>query len=241
MPHHRLPVTRTLVCAGATITYELQLARRKTLAIRVHPDAHVSVSAPLGSNLTEIEEFIIRRAAWILRHQRNFAQKAAAAAQPRWVSGAIQRFLGKEYRLDVLALARGREAVRIAGDCLEVSTRTPADPTRVEALVEAWLRQEALTVFAERVAVWYPHLALVGTPPPQVAVRSMRSRWGSCTINGKITLTTRLVTAPLALIDYVAVHELCHLKERNHGPRFYQLLVQLMPDWKERKNQLKTL
>jgi predicted metal-dependent hydrolase len=239
MPHR--PVTRTLLAAGTTITYELSFARRKTLAIRVHPDARVSVSVPLGSNLVEVETFIARRAAWILRHQRSFAQKAAEALPRRWVSGETQRFLGREYRLEVLPLNRGREFVHLDGDCLVVGVRPPAEAARVEKRVDAWLRRQALVIFAERVAIWYPHLASPGVATPQVAVRSMRSRWGSCTVAGKITLTTRLVTAPLALIDYVAVHELCHLKERNHGPRFYLLLTQLIPDWKERKKQLKLL
>ncbi len=110
---------------------------------------------------------------------------------------------------------------------------------RAKKLVENWYRQCAKEVFDERVAVWYPHFERFGFDPPVVVVRQMRSRWGSCTAQGKITLNLKLIMVPKQLIDYVIVHELCHRVEQNHSKRFYGLLGRVMPDWKERKEKLK--
>jgi predicted metal-dependent hydrolase len=83
-----------------------------------------------------------------------------------------------------------------------------------------------------------PHFERLGHSLPKVVVRQMRSRWGSCTARGKITLNLKLVMVPRQLIDYVIVHELCHLAEHNHSKGFYTLLSRVMPDWEERREKL---
>jgi len=93
-------------------------------------------------------------------------------------------------------------------------------------------------VFQARLDLGYPRLERYGIERPQIAIRKMQSQWGSCTGAGKITLNLRLIQMPSECIEYVIVHELCHLKEHNHSPAFYALLGRVMPDWEKRKAKL---
>jgi len=93
-------------------------------------------------------------------------------------------------------------------------------------------------VFAARLAACYPKVQHLGLPYPQITVREMRSRWGSCDPADRITLNIKLILVPEELIDYVIYHELCHLREHHHGKAFYQLLDRVLPEWRERKRKL---
>ncbi|MEO8394263.1 MAG: YgjP-like metallopeptidase domain-containing protein [Chloroflexota bacterium] len=108
----------------------------------------------------------------------------------------------------------------------------------VFVLVEKWYRSRAQFVFKERFAPCYLRLASLGIPYPEFAVRNMKSRWGSCTATGRILLNLKLIQVPKDLIDYVILHELCHLKENNHSSAFYALLDRVLPDWRERRQRL---
>ena len=231
--------TRHTLNYGTTvITYELNFTPRKSLAIHVHPDGHVSVEAPLDSDLAEIEQRIHKRAAWIIRQQRNFQRYSADFPPRQYVSGETHRFLGRQYRLKVNANPALPESVILDREYLTVTTRQKDNPAHTRQLVESWYRNQALTLFTERVAEWFPHFERQDAPRPAVTARQMRSRWNSCTAQGKITLNTKLIMVPKQLIDYVVVHEMCHLQEHHHGSQFQQLLSRIMPDWKERKEKL---
>lgn len=237
------PTQAALQYGGATILYELVFSQRATLAIHVHPDLRVIVEAPAGSDLSEIEKHLHKRAAWILRQQRNFRRYSVNFPPRLYLSGETYRYLGQQYRLKVLQLegapsTGGKEAVALDREYLNVTTRRKADPTHTRDLLNAWYHRQALALFAERVAAWYPHFERLGAPLPEVTARQMISRWGSCTAGGKVTLNTKLVMVHRHLIDYVVVHELCHLQEHNHGLAFQRLLTRILPDWKERKQKL---
>lgn len=228
----------TLAYGTTIIAYELSFTPRKALAIHVHPDGHVSVEAPIDSDMSEIEQRIHKRAAWIVRQQRNFRRYSVDFPPRQYISGETHRFLGRQYRLKILINPNQLESVILDREYLTVSTREKDNAAHTRQLVEAWYRQQALEVFAERVEAWFPHFERLGATRPAVTARQMRSRWGSCTAQGKITFNTKLVMVPKQLIDYVAVHELCHLQEHNHGTQFQQLLTRIMPDWRERKEKL---
>jgi predicted metal-dependent hydrolase len=233
----------TLTYGTSVIAYELSFSQRKALAIHVHPDGHIHVDAPLETDhgeltLAEIEQRVRKRAAWILRQQRNFQRYSADFPPRQYVSGETHRFLGAQYRLKVVAISSGPESVTLDREYLTVSTRQKENPDHTRQLVDAWYRQQALAIFNERVDTWFAHFERLGLSRPTVTARQMRSRWGSCTPHGKITLNTKLVMVPKTLIDSVVVHELCHLQVLNHGAQFQQLLSRVMPDWRERKDLL---
>lgn len=226
---------RTIDCGAAAITFELGYSRRKTLGISVHRDGRVTVKAPLGSDPAAVEQVVRRRAGWISKQQRAFAAQPPPAALPQYRSGESQRYLGREVRLRVLPGAADR--VSLDGDELLVIARDPA-PARVERLLAGWYRAEAARVFAERLAACFPLVAAWGVAAPRLSVRQMRARWGSCGASGHIILNLRLIHRRLELIDYVMIHELCHLKEHNHSPRFYALLDRALPDWRRLRQEL---
>lgn len=219
------------------IAYELTFSERKTLAIHVYPDGSVVVDAPVGSSLDEVAAKVKKRGGWVLRQQRQFEMYAAPnPLSKQYVSGESYRYLGRQYRLKVVADAV--ERVRLSRGYLTVSVADTADKAHIEAMITAWYRQQAKRVFAERLKVCFPRVEGLGIVYPMLSIRQMKARWGSCTADGKIILNLMLIHVPKHLIDYVILHEMCHLVEHNHSGAFYSLLARVLPDWEELRKQL---
>ena len=225
----------------SVIWYSVTYARRKTLTIRVHPDLSVDVRAPNEADPAAVEEIVLRRAPWILRQQREFERYLPKQPPRHYVSGEMHCYLGCQYRLKVKDLARGeggREQVKLLNGDLYVWVRNSHKAERVQALLEGWYRRQAEQVFAERLAAMLPRFQHLSIQIPILKVRRMKARWGSCGTNGVVTLNLKLIQVGTPLIDYVIVHELCHLVEHNHSKRYYALLDKMMPDWRERRQGL---
>ena len=221
------------------LMFSLERRKRKTLAIEVHPDGSVRVKAPLRSSLQDIRERVERRGGWILKQQRRFAELPPPQPARQYVSGESYRYLGRQVRLKVVGGAL--EGVKLYGSRLEVMVQHPRETNRVRQLVQAWYRSRAETVFTERLKHCRHQVAVFGIEHSGAfELRRMRKRWGSCSVDGRILLNTQLVGAPLACIDYVIIHELCHVIQHNHSQAFYDLLSACLPDWRERKRMLDT-
>jgi predicted metal-dependent hydrolase len=230
---HRVPY------GSQNITFTLEYSPRKTLAIEVHPDSSIIVKAPADATIESIEAKIVRRAAWIATQQRQFERYAPALPVPEYVSGEGYRYLGRQYRLklhessiDLIRLWQGR---------LEVSTPNPFDREHVERSIANWFRDRAATIFAERYRYCLKLVSAYGIEHEiGIELRTMSKRWGSCTPAGRIFLNPLLISASKDCIDYVIIHELCHLRLPNHSSSFYQLLASILPDWSNRKQKLNT-
>lgn len=217
-------------------SYAVKFQRRKTLALHVLADGIVEVRAPLGLPQNHIVKFVEERSAWILRTREKLQNKH------RWQNtiepGAQLWFMGTPRRLDVhRGGAASASDIFVDAERLQVFARDPLNVPALTRQVEGWLRAQASELFNQRVLVvcaLFPDLQ-----PPALRMRKMRQRWGSCSRRGQVTLNTELIKLPLTLIDYVIAHELCHLFEFNHGPRFYRRLSQVMPDWRQRELMLK--
>jgi predicted metal-dependent hydrolase len=223
---------------GTTIRYALTYAPRKTLGISVHPDLSVTVKAPLDSDFVLIEQKVKKRAAWILRQQRTFERYLPGLPHRQYVSGETHRYLGRQYRLKVIQCDPGAEQVRMTRGRIFIHVRDPGDRKRVKRLLTQWYRRRAARVFRERLDACFDEVASLGIAYPELRIRIMKSRWGSCMPPGRIRLNLKLVQVSKRYIDYVIMHELCHLKEPNHSKAYYVLLDGVMPDWRERKRQL---
>jgi predicted metal-dependent hydrolase len=229
---------RSIQYGSETITYLLTSTARERLSISVHPDLRVTVVAPVGRSAEEVDGRVKARAPWIVKQRRAFEGYHPLPVARRCVSGESHRYLGRQYRLK---LSRGDERVRLAGSYLYVALEDPSNAARVEALLSVWYRERALVTFRRRldaVLRLAPSLAGHG---PEIRVRRMTKRWGSCTRTGTIMLNHDLITAPVTCIDYVIMHELCHRRVMNHGPRFYRLLSRHMPDWERRRERLNAI
>lgn len=225
----------TLNYGSDTIPYEVCfLASRRTLAIEVHPDGRVLVRAPVSCPTALIAERVQKRAGWINRQLAEFERYSPRTPARQFINGESHLYLGRQYRLKLaegdlasVKLARGQLLVTLPGD---------PEPERVKALLRRWYLDRARAIFADTLDSSLMHFK--GTRPPRLIVRAMRSRWGSLSRTGTMTLNVSLVRAPRPCIEYVVAHELCHSRHRDHDARFFKLLGQVMPDWERRKQRL---
>lgn len=218
------------------IEFQLAYSTRKTLAIDVHPDLTVVVTAPQNANDAVVEQKIHKRAAWIVQQQRFFETYLPAIPPRRYVSGESHRYLGRQYRLRVHE--SDKEAVQMSRGQINVFLTNPSSTTRVKTLMTDWFRKRAEVIFRESFNAMTAKAERTGISADTFEIRRMRNRWGSCTNEGHILLNLDLIIAPKQCIEYVIVHELCHLKEHNHSPGFYRLLHSIMPDWEQRRERL---
>jgi predicted metal-dependent hydrolase len=171
---------------------------------------------------------------------RFFEQYQPTQPAPSFVSGETHLYLGRQYRLKVTQAAS--ESIKLVGRYFRVEVRGPNEAGRVQALLDGWYREHAKRLFALRMVACLELTALLRLEtPPKLIVRRMAKRWGSCTAAGNVVLNLDLVKAPIHCIDYVIVHELCHLKAPNHGKEFSRLLSRCLPDWEARKARLEAV
>lgn len=218
------------------IHFGLTRTGRKSLAISVLPDLSVVVTAPNGSPLELVRQKVQKRAPWILRQQDYF--KAYLPKQPprRYVSGETHLYLGRQYRLKVFQT--DAESVKLKGGYIQIGVNDKTGNDHVRALLDGWLVRRARAQFESRLDNCWVRLRKQGVLRPTLRLRRMQKRWGTCTRDGVIYLTPNLVKAPGSCIDYVIVHELCHLKHPHHGKAFYKMLRHVLPDWEQRKARL---
>ena len=230
-------MTGGTVTLGATeIVYDLAFSDRRTLGITVRPDGMLCVTAPVGTPLEAIEAKLVRRGAWILSTKRDFDRLRPATPPRRHVAGETYRFLGRQYRLRVEPGApRG---VVLSPEYLTIGGIAADEPRRIAVRLGLWYQREARRVLYERFdRCW--SLFGEGARPPRLTVRPMEKRWGSLSASGQsLILNRRLVEADVDAIDFVIVHELCHLRHHDHGDAFLALLATRMPDWRARKARL---
>jgi predicted metal-dependent hydrolase len=225
---------------GDVLAFQFVRSARKTLGLYVSRDGSVQVRAPLRVPLAQVYIFLHERWVWLQSQRQRFLEQPAVIIFT-YKDGEPFLHLGQQKMLRVFAAPRNY--ARAVGDELHIgmTAESRADASALPALVGNWQRREALNIFPERVALCHAALAELNLKVTELKIRKMRSRWGSCTKSGTITLSLELVRMPLECIDYVVVHELCHLREFNHSPRFYELQARFFPDWKVRKQQLNEL
>lgn len=228
--------THTLHYGSTTIEYELHYAKRKTLGITVYPDLRVAVRAPHGTAAADIETILRKRSGWILKKQREFENYLPALPPRRYVSGETHLYLGRRYRLKIIA--GQTESVKLSGGRFLITTKDTTNTRRIKALLDNWYRQKAAVLFAQRLEQCYAKASRFSLPFPDLRIRIMKKRWGSCNPKGSILLNLKLIQTPKSCIDYVITHELAHLKEPNHSRAYYAFLDRLMPDWREHKRRL---
>ena len=223
----------TIQFGSKKIVFALEYQDRKSLGISVHPDRTVRVKAPLDSSIDKVREKIKKRAPWILKQQSYFLSFEPLTPPRRYVSGEGHLYLGRQYRLKINISED--EFVKMKRGFLEVCTK---DKSHVKDLVLDWYYKHAIAKFHEYATPWIVRFKKYGVEPSSIVVKWMEKRWGSCTPKGKIILNAELIKAPKGCIEYVIVHELCHLVHHNHSKAFFELQTKEMPDWEKWKERL---
>jgi predicted metal-dependent hydrolase len=209
---------------------------RKTLEIAVHPDQTVVIRAPLGVGMEEIQKRIIKRARWIMKQRAFFRQFDPRTPERRYVGGETHLYLGRHYRLRI---RKGdHDAVQLIKGFFEIQVKDCISPEKVKCLLDKWYREKAMLRFSDSLERCWPYFEKYSLLKPRLQIKCMRCRWGSLSANGTLTLNTDLIRAPRECIDYVVIHELSHLKYKNHALEFYRFLDKAMPDWEKRKHKL---
>jgi predicted metal-dependent hydrolase len=226
------PTLRRIVLDEQPVDYRLIRARRRSIGMEVHFDG-LTVRAPRWVALRDIEAALVERGAWILRSLAEWRGRRRDVMPSEWISGAPIAFRGAAL---TLALYPARHA-EIAADLFHVTVRHPHahDERQVAECVRAWLRDQARTLVATRVAHYVRH---IGAQLPTVRLSNARSEWGSCNAQGDIRLNWRLVQLPPPLAEYVVAHEVAHIVELNHSRRFWAVVESLLPGHAELRRQL---
>ncbi|MCC7478663.1 M48 family metallopeptidase [bacterium] len=219
-------------------------SRRRTVCITVHPQNGVVVKAPPWAAEDEIELFVRQKASWISKHLTVFsALPQAAPSEERLSDGAVLPLLGRSLNLRLSvqprSSSRQRSRLRLHEDELHVELRLSPGEDQAGALrgvLTRWYRQQARHLLYPRLAFF---AAQLGLPEPELLIREQRSRWGSCNRRGEIRINWRILLGPAEVADYLIAHEVCHLKQMNHSPRFWRLVARLVPDYKALRQKLK--
>lgn len=230
------PVFCSVVYGKKEIHYTIFRCRRKTLEISVLPDGTVEVRAPFDSAQDVIESRVKKRIPWIIRQQAYFRQFCPRTPVRQYLGGETHLYLGRKYRLKVVSSEK--EAVKLTHGFIHIyCTGKPASEI-AKKLLNSWYRTKSRTIFRDIYNTLITRLEVTDLIIPSLQIREMKTRWGSLSKSGTLTLNVNLIRAPKECIEYVIAHELCHIQFHNHSKDFYKLLQSRMPDWKERKQKL---
>jgi len=209
---------------------------RKRLSVTVHPDLRITAKAPAGYEPEVIRKRLEKRASWIARQLDFFERFQPLPTERKFVSGETHYYLGRQYRLRIRPGEIAR--VRLIGRFFEMELPDTGNREKARALMLDWYSAHAKDLLSRRLAQYAPIFVKMGAVMSEVRYRRMKKRWGSCSGKSVIMLNTELVKAPIHCIDYVIIHELCHLLHPHHDKKFYRLLGRILPDWKKRKGRL---
>ncbi len=231
---------KALTYGQKKVDYSVSRRERSTLEISVYPDSSVEVIAPMDASDQAIEGRVKRRLKWITRQQRGFENFYPKPSPREYVSGESWLYQGRQYRLKVIE-NEGPSTVALRRPLLTVETPVRGDRDAVKKALDAWYRKRAQERLKVRYQQCSKEVQAYGIEAPSMHLQHMSKRWGSYAPSGRILLNPELVKAPTECIDYVILHELCHVKHRGHDKQFYKLLQRVAPDWLRLKYKLEHL
>lgn len=222
------------------ITYTVVKTKRKTIGITIDMNGEVKVSAPLRISEKQIKEVVQKKADWIIIKVNEVRERNSNTVCREFISGEKFLYLGKEYTLEIVEKDLGQAEVFMQEDTIAVYiSQGMSEESRKQTIKEAlvkWYRQRFAEVVKDRIEKYSLQLKVA---PCKVVIKDQKIRWGSCSKKGNINLNWRLIMAPLHVIDYVVVHELCHLKVMNHSKDFWNLVESILPNYHESRKWLK--
>jgi predicted metal-dependent hydrolase len=215
--------------------------RKKTVAIHVNSPTQVIILAPFSLKKEKIREIVQKKAHWIFEKQESLKKVELLFPKKEFTSGEQVLFLGRRYRLKVLnGTDRGEAKLQMLGRRIFVTVGAHLIPKEKKEMVKSVLRQwyfsEAEKIIKKRLLRFS---RLLDISPAGVKIRDQHKRWGSCSQRGILRFNWRIVMAPISILDYVVVHELCHIKNKNHSQNFWKLVSLAIPDYRKRRDWLK--
>ena len=229
-------MTSAIQFGSKQISFQLEYSNRKSLGITVKPDLSVLVNAPIDTSLEKVKEKLRKKAPWIIRQQSFFLYFHPKTPARKYISGETHLYLGRQYHLRIIQ--NNFESVKLKGKYIEATVN---DKLSAEQLVGEWYLQNAKLKLRTIAQPLIDNFKKYNIEPSSIVLRDMPTRWGSCTPKGKIILNPELIKAPKGCIEYVIIHELCHLVHHDHTQKFIDLQTKEMHDWEKWKMKLEKL
>lgn len=234
-------LTKDYIIYGTSrIEYTINYAKRRTATIIVYPYKEVEIIVPIDTSLEKSKELISKKASWIIKKIDFFNQIAEYDATKEYVEGETILYLGRQYRIKIIETVK-KAIVRLKGKYLEIGFnkkfRTKYEEKKyVKTLVINWYKIQAEKNIKKSLLFYSNKL---GLNLPEFKIKNQIKRWGSCTSKDILQFNVKIMMAPKYQFDYVIVHELCHIKYKDHSNNFWKLLGSILNDYHLRKEQLK--
>ena len=227
-------LARSITLSDRIVPYTIKRRRRRSLSLNIDHRG-LRVLGPMRTTLREVEQLIQTHEDWILKKLDEWRKERF---QRSWTIHGKEPlpYLGEPLQIVTRAHTLRKPCLALEERTLIVTTDNPADTIRNHRALVLWLRERAMACFEERVALYAEQL---GVPMPTLALTQAKTRWGSCNSRGHIRLNWRLIHLPITMIDYVVAHELAHIKEMNHSPRFWAVVETMVPDWQDARRALR--
>jgi predicted metal-dependent hydrolase len=219
------------------IEFNVLYSRRRSLGISVLPDSKVIVRVPYLTSFKTISRIVTEKSNWIIKHRDSYRINIKNRRSKLYEPGETHLFRGNEC---VLKIGKSLKSyIKFYDNTIEVGIGKTDNAMAIKRLVYTGYKNEASIVFPEIMNRVLNQFEVQKFRPAELVIRTMKRRWGSCSNKGIITLSTELIKLPDLYIEYVIIHELCHLKHHNHGAGYYKLLSELFPGWKTVRKELR--
>ncbi|WP_312345835.1 M48 family metallopeptidase [Chryseobacterium binzhouense] len=215
------------------IEFTVKYTARKTFGIKVSPDKTVHVSVPIETSMEEIEKWVVKKATWIFKQQHYFNTLELYDINYEIKSGYSVFYLGRQYKI-IIEISKKEEVSYLGNQFLILVKKKENAPV----IFGKWLKERAIQKISEIALPLMKKFEKNYKVPSKIHFQEMPTRWGSCTVKNKLIFNPRLIHVPRRCIEYVIMHELCHLIHKHHNKDFFDFLTLKMPDWENRKQKL---
>ena len=216
------------------IEAEVIYSDRKTMDLRVFPEGNIQITVPKNTSIEKIVEKIKPKSKWILQQQRTFELFRPFTKKRLYIPGETHRYLGRQYKLVINKTEQNKTDINLGKGLFTITTKND----NIELIIQKFYKSKADIIFKELLDQLLSRFPQFNTYDIKLTHRFMKKRWGSCSMNSNIILNTELIKANKACIEYVILHELCHLIHPNHSKDFYRTLAEVLPSWEKIKLNL---
>lgn len=217
------------------VEFELKYKNRKTIEIKIDPPDRVTVTAPLGADEKEILSIVQNKAHWITKKLHDI-KDISIAEEKKFQDGDLFLYLGKEYPLKLI-MDKGIKNIEVQYCNGNIIIKTPSyDKELLKEAMKKWYRQKTEEIIRERLEYLQKYF---DKAPSDIKIKEQKKRWASCTSRGRLLFNWRCSMASVEAIDYIIIHEMCHLYHMNHSKYFWNKVETILPDYKKRSEWLK--
>ena len=216
------------------IEAEVIYSDRKTIDLRIFPEGNIQITVPKNTSIEKVIEKVKPKSKWILQQQRTFELFRPFAKERLYIPGETHLYLGRQYKLVINKTEQNKTDINLGKGLFTITTKND----NIELIIQKFYKSKADIIFKELLDQLLSRFPQFNTYDIRLTHRFMKKRWGSCSMNGNILLNTELIKANKACIEYVILHELCHLIHPNHSKDFYRILTEVLPSWEKIKLNL---